>query len=304
MACWPSRRVWRGQPATQAPVDAVATGWAALDAVLPGGGWPAAALSEILLPADGVGELRLVWPALARLGQGDGASSRSSRRRIAPHAPAWQAAGFASRRAAGHRRQSARCVVGRRTMPAFGRVRGGVVLAAEGRRSRVATLAGGRRNRAHAGLRVPRRACGAESFARAAAHRDRNRAASPARAEVPRRAGAAVAARPSPQRRRWDEAAPCTGRAYCCRNWRWTASFADLRAPDAAAIALVEGPAQRRTLHSVTPAARMLGLRPGLSLARGAGAEHAFPGGRTRSRRRRTLSARCSRRGRIASARR
>ena len=40
-----------------------------------------------------------------------------------------------------------------------------------------------------------------------------------------------------------------------------------LEAPDAAAIALVEGPAQKRTLHSVTPAARMLGLRPGLSLA-------------------------------------
>ena len=40
-----------------------------------------------------------------------------------------------------------------------------------------------------------------------------------------------------------------------------------IEAPDAAAIALVEGPVQRRTLHSVTPAARMLGLRPGLSLA-------------------------------------
>ena len=40
-----------------------------------------------------------------------------------------------------------------------------------------------------------------------------------------------------------------------------------LEAPDDAAIALVEGPAQRRVLHSVTPAARALGLRPGLSLA-------------------------------------
>ena len=88
-----ARRVWRGQPATQAPVDAVATGWDAHDAVLPAGGWPSAALSEILLPADGVGELRLVWPALARLSAGDGIDAI-----VAPpyraHAPAWQAAGL------------------------------------------------------------------------------------------------------------------------------------------------------------------------------------------------------------------
>jgi protein ImuB len=38
-------------------------------------------------------------------------------------------------------------------------------------------------------------------------------------------------------------------------------------AAEDAAIALVEGPMQRRTLHSVTPAARALGLKPGLSLA-------------------------------------
>ena len=87
-----SRRLWRGQPSTQAPADAVPTGWAALDAALPGGGWPASALSEVLLPADGVGELRLVWPALARLGE-DGIVAV-----VAPpyraYAPAWQAAGL------------------------------------------------------------------------------------------------------------------------------------------------------------------------------------------------------------------
>ena len=37
---------------------------------MPSGGWPAAALSEILLPLDGVGELRLVLPTLARLSHG------------------------------------------------------------------------------------------------------------------------------------------------------------------------------------------------------------------------------------------
>lgn len=85
------RRVWKGRPAPRR-ADGVATGHAALDAVLPAGGWPEAALSEILIPADGVGELRLPWPALARL-------SRAGERIVLvappylPFAPAWQAAG-------------------------------------------------------------------------------------------------------------------------------------------------------------------------------------------------------------------
>lgn len=41
-----------------------ATGHAALDAELPGGGWPAAGLTELLLAAPGGGELRLLAPAL------------------------------------------------------------------------------------------------------------------------------------------------------------------------------------------------------------------------------------------------
>ena len=88
-----SRRLWRGKPTAQAAPDAIPTGWDALDAVLPGGGWPSGALSEILLPADGVGELRLVWPALARLSQDEGIIAV-----VAPpyraYAPAWQAAGL------------------------------------------------------------------------------------------------------------------------------------------------------------------------------------------------------------------
>ncbi len=62
------RRVWKGrQPAR--PVGAQPTEHPALDAVLPSGGWPAAALSEILLAANGSGELTLLWPTLARLSQ-------------------------------------------------------------------------------------------------------------------------------------------------------------------------------------------------------------------------------------------
>ena len=59
-------RVWKGRPATP-PASVYPTGLAALDAVLPSGGWPEAALSEILMAKDGVGELQLVLPTVARL---------------------------------------------------------------------------------------------------------------------------------------------------------------------------------------------------------------------------------------------
>jgi protein ImuA len=61
------RRIWRGQPAVALSVPKQPTGHAALDAVLPWGGWPEASLTELLLPADGIGELRLLLPTLARL---------------------------------------------------------------------------------------------------------------------------------------------------------------------------------------------------------------------------------------------
>ncbi len=63
-------RVWKGRPAAP-PASVHPTGLAALDAVLPSGGWPEAALSEILVAQQGVGELRLVWPTLARLSAAD-----------------------------------------------------------------------------------------------------------------------------------------------------------------------------------------------------------------------------------------
>lgn len=92
------RRVWKGRPTPQ-PASAQPTGHAALDALLPTGGWPEAALSEILYAADGSGELRLLWPTLARL--------TASGERVAlvapPHLPypqAWQAAGVDLRRLA------------------------------------------------------------------------------------------------------------------------------------------------------------------------------------------------------------
>ena len=50
----------------------VATGFAALDAELPGGGWPTHSLSELLLAQAGQCEWRLLGPALPAVVQGGG----------------------------------------------------------------------------------------------------------------------------------------------------------------------------------------------------------------------------------------
>lgn len=86
------RRIWRGQPATIAPTATQPTGLMELDAVLPAGGWPDAALTELLLAADGIGELELLWPTLARLSADDGLIMLIAPP-YRPFAPAWQAAG-------------------------------------------------------------------------------------------------------------------------------------------------------------------------------------------------------------------
>ena len=87
------RRLWRGQEAPARDFSHRATGCAALDAVLPGGGWPEAALVELLIAADGLGELSLLLPMLAALTQAERPVLV-----VAPpyrvNAPAWQAAGL------------------------------------------------------------------------------------------------------------------------------------------------------------------------------------------------------------------
>jgi cell division inhibitor SulA/protein ImuA len=57
--------VWRGR--SRAALETFPTGFAALDAALPGGGWPRHGLVEILTPRPGVGELYLLLPVLAAL---------------------------------------------------------------------------------------------------------------------------------------------------------------------------------------------------------------------------------------------
>jgi len=59
-------RVWRGRD--QAGQQAgLASGYPELDRHLPGGGWPRESLTEILTEHYGIGELRLLMPALAQL---------------------------------------------------------------------------------------------------------------------------------------------------------------------------------------------------------------------------------------------
>jgi len=60
--------IWRGREKTlQTGLDHVGTGFAELDLALPGNGWPLGALTEVLHAQPGIGELRLLMPALARL---------------------------------------------------------------------------------------------------------------------------------------------------------------------------------------------------------------------------------------------
>ena len=90
--------IWRGGDCAPEP-EALPTGFVALDEVLPGGGWPCNALTEIKLAREGLGELRLTMPALAQL-------THAGREVVwiappyKPHAPALAMGGIALRRLA------------------------------------------------------------------------------------------------------------------------------------------------------------------------------------------------------------
>src|SRR6267378_3576843 len=85
--------IWRGDSLNRAGAPVISSGFPALDAGLAGGGWPAGALTEILPAHEGIGELRLLGPALAGL-------SRRGLRLVwiapphLPYAPALAAAGI------------------------------------------------------------------------------------------------------------------------------------------------------------------------------------------------------------------
>ncbi|MBI2311255.1 MAG: translesion DNA synthesis-associated protein ImuA [Betaproteobacteria bacterium] len=87
--------LWRGNECARVALPSIPTGFQRLDAVLPGGGWPRGALAEVNAEREGIGEMSLLVPALARL-------SREEERWLAlvnpprlPYAPALAAGGVA-----------------------------------------------------------------------------------------------------------------------------------------------------------------------------------------------------------------
>jgi hypothetical protein len=60
-------QIWRGLRNQNQSMPTIASGFAELDALLPGGGWPSGAVMEMRLPRLGIGELRLLLPALSSL---------------------------------------------------------------------------------------------------------------------------------------------------------------------------------------------------------------------------------------------
>jgi cell division inhibitor SulA/protein ImuA len=84
--------IWRGDDCAPEPA-AVPSGYAALDAALPGRGWPQGALTEFLLEREGIGELQLTLPALAHV-QAAGRDVVWIAPPYRPYAPALAAAGL------------------------------------------------------------------------------------------------------------------------------------------------------------------------------------------------------------------
>src|SRR4051812_28081079 len=61
----PHPALWRASQLAHASTRCIDSGHPALSAQLPGGGWPTGTLTELLLQQAGIGELRLLRPALA-----------------------------------------------------------------------------------------------------------------------------------------------------------------------------------------------------------------------------------------------
>jgi protein ImuA len=85
--------IWRVGQVAQGTYQGVSTGYSTLDQALPEGGWPAGALTELLVHETGTGELSLLTPALrAVCAQGKGIALVAPP--YLPHARAWDTAGI------------------------------------------------------------------------------------------------------------------------------------------------------------------------------------------------------------------
>ncbi|HBG30492.1 MAG TPA: SOS cell division inhibitor, partial [Gammaproteobacteria bacterium] len=83
--------IWRGQRALR--VQAMPTGHGDLDRLLPGGGLPCDALTEVLHARPGVGEMGLILPMLGHLTQAGGRVGLVAPPHL-PYAPALARAGI------------------------------------------------------------------------------------------------------------------------------------------------------------------------------------------------------------------
>lgn len=90
-------RIWRGDALGSSPDQIVSSGFDELDKALPGGGWPTHSLTELLLPVEGLGEIRLLSQSLKHITQ----SGRNVLLVGPPHIPymhAWENLDIDSRR--------------------------------------------------------------------------------------------------------------------------------------------------------------------------------------------------------------
>lgn len=74
-------RLWRGSSLGRSADPVLSSGFTALDAELPGGGWPTRAAIELLTPQSGVLEWRLLAPALQAWWAGQAPAAASAGRR-------------------------------------------------------------------------------------------------------------------------------------------------------------------------------------------------------------------------------
>lgn len=88
--------LWRGDDLAQA-TGTLSTGFAELDRELPGAGWPRGALTELLSYQKGIGELRLLVPAMRRVAREGGCIALVAPPHV-PYAPAFAGAGIDPRR--------------------------------------------------------------------------------------------------------------------------------------------------------------------------------------------------------------
>jgi protein ImuA len=90
-------RIWRGDSAGSSPDQVISSGIDELDKALPGGGWPAGNLTELLLPTEGLGEIGLLSRMLKQATQVDRHILLVSPPHT-PYMPAWENLGMDSRR--------------------------------------------------------------------------------------------------------------------------------------------------------------------------------------------------------------